>query len=258
MSSQPVKDLEKQMKIDEIRQTVDGLPFMTFPQAKTITDIIVENQFKNILELGFHHGVSTCYMAGAIDELGGGNITTIDLISKSKIEPNINDLLNKLGLVKFVTAIYEPTSYTWRLMKMLEEDPSPRFDFCYLDGAHSWFVDGFAFFLIDRLLKPGGLILFDDINWTYDISSLRDTQQVKQMPQDERSIPQVRKIYELLVKPHPSYGEFIEKDGWAYARKTSTETKAISQEIRKEIVYQKEYVGLGAAMLKIIRKIVKQ
>jgi hypothetical protein len=50
-----------------------------------------------------------------------------------------------------VNYYFEPTSYTWRMMKMLEEDEGPRFDLCYLDGAHSWFVDGFAFFLIDRL-----------------------------------------------------------------------------------------------------------
>ena len=37
-------------------------------------------------------------------------------------------------------------------MKMLEDDPEPRFDFCYIDGVHNWADDGFAFFLIDRLL----------------------------------------------------------------------------------------------------------
>jgi hypothetical protein len=85
---------------------------------------------------------------------------------------------------------------------------------------------------------------------------LKNREKVKQMPQEERITPQIRKVYELLVKPHPSYGEFMEKDGWAYARKISTESRAISQEVRQEIVYQKEYVGLGAAILQIGRNIV--
>ena len=45
---------------------------MDITQAETITNIILENNFNNILELGFAHGVSSSYMAGALDELGSG------------------------------------------------------------------------------------------------------------------------------------------------------------------------------------------
>lgn len=210
------------MNIEKIREKVDGFPHMDFTKAKVITKIIIEERFQNLLELGFRHGVSSCYMAGALDELGGGNITTIDLVNARRAEPNIEQLLSSLGLTEFATVFYEPTSYTWRLMKMIEEDPSPRFDFCYIDGAHSWFTDGFAFFLVDRLLKPGGRIIFDDLYWTYESSpTLRHTEKVKLMPQDEKSTSQILKIFELLVKTHPSYGEFLAKDGWGYARKIS-------------------------------------
>lgn len=208
------------MKIEEIQREVEGVPHMRVAQARVITDVILANRFQNILELGFRHGVSTCYMAGAIDELGGGHITTIDLVGARKASPNIDQLLNQLGLDKYATVFYEPSSYIWRLMKMLEENSQPRFDFCYIDGAHTWLTDGFAFFLVDRLLKPGGLIIFDDLDWTYDSSpSLKNSEKVARLPQEERTTAQVRKVYELLVKPHPTYGEFLEKDGWAYARK---------------------------------------
>jgi len=102
---------------------------MTFTQAETITDVILENQFQNILELGFAHGISTCYMAGAVDDLGRGTITTIDSMSVREAEPNIKQLLGSLGLAQYVTIFYEPTSYIWRLMKMLEDSPSPRLTF---------------------------------------------------------------------------------------------------------------------------------
>jgi len=147
------------MNIDQIRERVKSIPYMSVTQAETITDVISENRFQNILELGFGHGVSTCYIAGAVDDLGRGTITTIDSISAREAEPNIEHLLGSLGLAKYVAIFYEPTSYIWRLMKMLEETSSPRFDFCYIDGAHDWFTDGFAFFLVDRLLKPGGHML---------------------------------------------------------------------------------------------------
>ena len=53
-------------------------------------------------------------------------------------------------------------------MKMLAQYPSPKFDFCYIDGGHNWSDTGFAFFLVDRLLKSNGIIVFDDLDWTYD------------------------------------------------------------------------------------------
>jgi predicted O-methyltransferase YrrM len=246
------------VKVDEIRGKVEGIPHMSIAQARAITDVILKNRFQNILELGFRHGVSTCYMAGALDELGTGNVTTIDLLKAREAKPNIDQLLGDLGLARYVTVFYEPTSYIWRLMKMLEEDPSPRLDFCYIDGAHNWFTDGFAFFLVDRLLKPGGMIILDDLDWTYESSpTLRHTEKVDRMPQEEKSTPQVRRVYELLVKPHPAYRDFMEKDGWAYARKRSVEIEGQFDEVRKEIVYQRHYVGLGAVILKLLRRVTK-
>ncbi len=244
------------MKIEKIKERVDSTPHMMLSDAKDMTDLIIEHRLENILELGFRHGVSTCYMAAALDEIGGGHITTIDLQSARSEDPNIETLLNDLGLENYVTIHYEPTSYIWRLMKMLEQDPTPRFDFCYIDGAHDWYTDGFAFFLVDRLLKPGGWIIFDDIDWSYAISpAWRNSEMVKNMPEDEKQTAQVQKVYDLLVKPHPSYCEFKIKGDWAYARKQAVSSNAPASEIRKEIIYQE--VGLGAAVMRIARSFVR-
>ncbi|MGB6680040.1 MAG: class I SAM-dependent methyltransferase, partial [Candidatus Bathyarchaeia archaeon] len=146
--------------------------------------------------------MSTCYIAAALEESGGGCITTIDLLSARSLSPNIDQLLELCDLHDvIVTPYFEPTSYTWRLMRFLEQDRPPQFDFCYIDGAHNWFVDGLAFFLVDRLLRVGGWIILDDLDWTYAISpTLHDTDMVKSMVTEERVTPQIRKIYELLVK----------------------------------------------------------
>jgi predicted O-methyltransferase YrrM len=229
---------------------------MSFEQAQVICDVIAENKFRHILELGFRHGVSTCYMAAALDDLGAGEITTIDLLGAKEAQPNIDALLGDLGLAHLVDVYYEPTSYIWRLMKLLEADDAPRFDFCYIDGAHDWATDGFAFFLVDRLLKPGGLIIFDDMDWTYESSpTLKRTEQVRVMPDEEKKTQQVRKVYDLLVKTHPAYGDFMIKDGWGYARKVSAESLTTPAEVRRETVYEKQYVGVGGAALKILRRL---
>jgi len=246
------------MKLNDIKKRVDGIPHMTSSQAEVITDVIIKNRFQNILELGFDHGVSTCYLAGALDEIGDGNITTIDLLRARDANPNVEQLLDDLGLNQYVTVFYEPTSYIWRLMRMLEEDRLPRFDFCYIDGNHNWYTDGFAFFLVDKLLKPGGLIIFDDLDWTFDTSpTLKNKKWVKRMPQDERAIPQVRQVYELLVKPHPAYTEFKTVDGWGYAHKSSASSDSVEVELRREIVYERQQHGLGALLLKLFKRITR-
>ena len=204
----------------DIKAIVGDTPHMSLDQADKITRFVAEHRFESILELGFRHGVSTCYMAATLSKLGRGSIVTIDLESARTAQPNIEELLTQVGERERVKVFYEPTSYTWRLMKFLEQDPLPSFDFCYLDGAHNWFVDALAFTLVDRVLRPGGWIIFDDVDWTYATSpALSKTEWVQNMPADERETPQVQKIFDLLVKTHPNYHHFRLEDGWAYAQK---------------------------------------
>jgi predicted O-methyltransferase YrrM len=253
VKSQP--DSRDKMDLEIVKKRVAGIPYLTLADAIEIESLILEHHLYDILELGFCHGVSTCYFAAILDKISKGHITTIDLESVRSEKPGIESLLSDLGLQKYVTVIHEPTSYTWRLMKMLEEQLGPRFDFCYIDGAHDWFTDGFAFLLIDKLLRPGGWVVFDDIDWTFATSpNLKNTPFVQKMPEDEKSTPQIRKVYELLVRTHPDYESFMIKNGRAFARKITTSSGIKPDVIRQEIVYQKEHVGLGALMYRIIKR----
>lgn len=240
--------------LDRVYEAVKGIPHMTRDQAEIVADLFVKYGTRSVLELGFDHGVSTCYMAAALDQVSHDwQVCTIDLLNAKDNQPNVEQLLTSLGLRDRVSVFYEPTSYTWRMMKMLREDATPRFDFCYLDGAHSWFVDGFAFFLVDRLLKPGGWILFDDLDWTYEGSpALRDSERVQSMPDEEKSAEQVQAIYDLLVKTHPNYGEFSRISSWGLAQK-QFQVPGEPSPVRREVI--KEQVGLGAVVKQALHKV---
>jgi transposase-like protein len=47
-----------------------------------------------------------------------------------------------------------------------DRDGKPGFDFCFLDGSHSWEVDGLAFYLVAGTMPVGGLFIFDDLDWS--------------------------------------------------------------------------------------------
>lgn len=105
-------------------------------------------------------------------------------------------------------------SYNWTFMRMLQERPEPRFDYVFLDGAHTWGVDALAFFLIDRLLAPGGHIEFDDYHWTIERSPSMSPDVFpatdRMYTREQIAERQVALVVDLLVRPDARYEEIDE------------------------------------------------
>ena len=97
--------------IHDIKAVVRDTPYMTLEQAQRMTDFILTHGPKNILELGFAHGVSTCYMAGALQEAGGNRITSVDLDSSKDKSPNAEELLDRCNLADMVELIENLAAY---------------------------------------------------------------------------------------------------------------------------------------------------
>jgi predicted O-methyltransferase YrrM len=220
------------VKLDRLQQLLADLRYPALTSAeegRKLYDFVLESDAEDILELGFAHGTSSCYMAAALDERGTGRVLTIDRVSAVQREPNILRLLSHTGLGEYVEPVFANTSYNWELMKLIQDRTSgggtePSFDFCFIDGAHTWETDGLAFFLVDKLLRPGGWILFDDVHWTYAGSpALKDTEKVRAMPDDERTTPQVMKVLSLLAMQHPDYPELRVRGNWAWIGKATAD-----------------------------------
>jgi len=104
-------------------------------------------------------------------------------------------------------------SYNWSLMRLLAAHEEPIFDYAYLDGAHTWALDALAFCLVDRLLKPGGYVDFDDYGWTLrDSPSMRPSAfpEVRRLYTDEQiGTSQVALVVDLLVRRRADYREVV-------------------------------------------------
>lgn len=229
------------MKFEHIQSQLEGIPFISKDQSKILYEFILETKPIECLELGFAHGTSSCYIAAALDELGQGHLTSVDLLDQAR-DPSIEELLTKTGLESYVSVRREKTSYNWFLKKKIEECSSsgycePVYDFCFIDGSKNWTIDGLAFFLVDKLLKQDGWILFDDYNWTYsDIQKQTGRAQTDgvnhlELGVDELENPHIKLIFNLLVMQHPDYSEFkIQDESWAYAKKVRKTTKTLKIE----------------------------
>jgi predicted O-methyltransferase YrrM len=204
---------------EQVFERLGRLPYMKVEEARIFYDLITGNHLCKCLELGFLHGVSTAYIAGAIQDMGEGELTTIDLTTAIARQPNFEWVLSITGLRHLVRVYLEPHSFNWRLMRLLEEGQFESFDFCYLDGGHTWYDTGFAFCLVDRLLKPGGWVVFADMHHTFRQSSNRDKPWVRRMPEEEQTEPQVQLVFELLVEANPNFGDFRRLGQFGFARK---------------------------------------
>lgn len=213
------------MKIDDVIKVVGDTPHTSPAQGRELYEFVLANDISEVLELGFAHGVSTCYIAAALHERGDGRVRTVDLPQARDLQPSLWDLLARLSLGNYVSPVVADTSYNWVLMDWIQERShagfcQPMFDFCFLDGAHTWETDGFAFFLVDKLLQRGSYILFDDVRWTLAGSrNFRDAPWVRALPPGQQETPQVERIVNLLARQHEHYEDPRLEGGWAWVRK---------------------------------------
>ena len=251
------------MKFQEIESFVGQVPFISRKNAKFLYELILREKTTRILELGIAHGTATCYMAAALQELGEGFITSVDLLEAQNLfMPTAEDQLEKTELSKSAEVVRMQTGYNWFLhneilRNTVQDHCNPIYDLCIIDGPKNWTIDGAAFFFADKLLKPKGWIIFDDYNWTYDwADSMRkstDGISHRSLSKEEKEVPHIREVFELLVKQHPDYSNFIRlEDGdWALAQKTASNHK------NYKIIYQHEdtYKSVLARVLHKAQKV---
>ena len=224
------------MKFSQIRRLIGDTPYMGADEAEELYYFIRNHKPERCLELGHAHGASSLYIAAALDENGGGHLDTVDLNGSADRSPNIESLLEKTGLGAYVSVRREKNSYNWFLKKKIESQTSdtrcrPLYDFCFIDGAKNWTIDGLAFFLVEKLLKEDGWILFDDYKWSYGKHEGRvqsDGVTVRSLSQEEIFEPHIRNIFHLIVMQHDRFSNFeIQDDWWAWAQKTDAGNKSV-------------------------------
>lgn len=122
-----------------------------------------------------------------------------ELAIKSFDTKNISFAMNSAG------------TYSWTLFEMLQK--GEQFEVIYVDGHHTFYIDLPAIMLADKLLKPGGYLLLDDMQWTLSFlkgNMLRSLSQwyfyrtmynFSDYTKEQQSLPHIKMIAdELLIK----------------------------------------------------------
>ena len=230
------------MELNAITAAIGSVPWITPEEGRRLYEHVRETRPLEVLNLGTAHGVSTAYIAAALEANDAGHVTTVDHFTADFSDPTAEELIDRVGLAHRVSVVKAHSDYNWFLKERIEEQSDadgncePLYDFCFLDGAHNWTVDGLAIFLVAKLLKDQGWLVLDDLHWSYrDLyvntgrPDCRDAIYAGHLMSDaELDADHVDAVFRLLVMQHPAFVEFrIQDSAWGFARKGSDEDRVL-------------------------------
>lgn len=201
-----------------------------------IYEFIVANKLKSCVELGTGFGATSIVMATAVEVNGGNQVLTIDKYIHEPV--NVKTLMSHVGLKESaINVVADSLGYNWYMADLIraqshEDICEPLFDFCLLDGAHEWEPDALAFTLVAKLLKPGGWIAIDDINFCLRmIPNWKETH--GSHTDRELDTFQMGRVYDLIVKQRQDFTDFHithnGRIGWARKKPVQTFSDALSK-----------------------------
>ncbi len=127
-------------------------------------DLTMTYEQPQVLEVSCAYGKATAYFAVAA-QAKGGFVRAVDLLPQVWEGRTANDLVAELG-ASAACDITLGCDARWYLLDLLREVPHAWLDIGFLDASHTVEVDGFVALAMWTHLAPGGILIFDDLNWT--------------------------------------------------------------------------------------------
>jgi len=220
------------MDFDEAARIVDGVPVphISAGQGRVLYQHIREKRPEDVLELGTARGGSAVFIAAALEANGAGHLTSVDSTRWQWLDPTPGEVLEKAGLSRRVTLDKRFSTYTWFLKAEIEDrldaagSVRPEYDFIFLDGSKNWSADGLVAVLAEKLLRPGGWLLLDDLGWNYEKHCQEPRHyeiEIAKLSDEERTQPHLRAVFDLLIRTNPAFDQFVIQDHWwGWARKS--------------------------------------
>jgi len=130
-------------------------------EGEWLQEIISEVRPKVSLEIGLAYGISSLFICEALAKVRAERHIIID--------PNQHQRFKGIGLLNLRRAGYEKIvefheARSFQVLPKLEAD-GVRIDFAFIDGWHTFDYVMVDFFYIDKMLRVGGVVAFDDLSY---------------------------------------------------------------------------------------------
>jgi len=157
-----------------------------------------------IAEIGVDKGSSSMKALEILD-----NADTLDLYDRSSCEffINIENIKTDVNLNIFSCTDKEYDSYFWEIARLYKKNPVKEiYDVIYLDGAHVYTIDGPTLPLLIQMMKPGGYLILDDIDWTLAKSPTCNTKENRaKFSTEQMKTPHMALLEELFLENNKEF-----------------------------------------------------
>jgi len=129
-------------------------------EGEFLWNLIRDHGYEKTIEIGCALGVSSLYICDALSFTRNPSHTIIDPFQTQGWSGiGIRNL--KERNLEFFTLLEKPSEFA--LPELLESGET--FDFGFIDGYHTFDHAMVDFFYLNRMIRVGGMIVFDDANW---------------------------------------------------------------------------------------------
>lgn len=235
--------VEKLEKVEDpgLSYKETGIPT---PEGEFLRSQIQEHAYAKTIEIGCALGIASLYICDALRGFEEKCHTIIDPYQTTQWKGIGVKNLKNIGFSDF-TLIEERSEIA--LPRLLEEEAT--FDFAFIDGWHTFDHTLLDFFYLNRLIRVGGMIVFDDVKYPSVARVLRYvakypnytlvTDPQAMQPGGKmlrvlklsirlgrylcRGVPaSVRRLFfsDVLLSPHPITEILLRRPRWLAVRKT--------------------------------------
>lgn len=153
---------------DGTTKTTDGQIKKVIGQISAEEGKLIQNSIKEInaevsVEVGLAFGTSALYICEALTKTGKTRHYVIDpfqMYPDSYGGIGLNNL-KRAGFENIVEFIDKPSHQGLVLL----DSQNVKADFAFIDGWHTFDYTLVDFFLVDKILKVGGIVILDDSDW---------------------------------------------------------------------------------------------
>lgn len=211
-----------------------------FEEGMLIQQMILESEdVKTTLEVGCAYGASSMFICQALAHVGGTKHIIIDPFEMGSGHTGPDAGYEGIGLLNVKRAGFEQlvefyADPSYRRLPLLEA-AGVKLDFAFIDGMHTFDYVLTDFFYIDKMLRVGGVVVFDDLSY----ASIR-----KVCRYIMRNLP-----YEA-IRPKPTRSRGKRR----IAERLAAAVPVIGRLVRSELVNPDETIGVPKQSFFAIRK----
>jgi predicted O-methyltransferase YrrM len=137
-----------------------GIGGCSVAQGRALYELVIAERASTVLEIGLGHGISAMYIGCALLGATARHHVALDPNQTSGFDRRGLRNLASAGVLDAVRFIEEPSHAA---LPELEREGFAC-DFAFLDGGHLFDHTMLELFYCDRMLRPGGLLVFDDMH----------------------------------------------------------------------------------------------